>query len=99
MDLNKWATKTAESVRNRCFSKEAPCVGYGLAFYDPLEEEEKQWSFLIDIAFDPNNPPPKEEIEQLEKALEFISRGVAHIMGGKKEDINLDDLIVTGDLH
>ena len=99
MDLAKWTEKVVLTVRHRCSKKQSPCIGIGLAFFDPLEDEEKQWSFTIDLAFDPHNPPPREDIERLERALEFISRGVAHIMGGSKEDINLEDLIVHGELH
>lgn len=98
-NLTKWAEKSAEAVRRRCLHKQSPCVGFGLAFFDPLADENERWSFTIDLAFDPHNPPPEDEIKQLEQALEYIARGVAHIMGGKHEDINLDDLIVHGQLH
>lgn len=99
MNLNRWAEKTAQAVRNLCLRKNAPCVGFGLAFFDPMADENERWNFVIELAYDPHNPPSDEEKEQLEKALEFLSRGIAHIMGGSKEDINLDDLIVHGDLH
>ena len=99
MDLAKWTEKAAQTVRHRCSKKQSPCIGIGLAFFDPLASEDEQWSFTIDLAFDPHNMPPKEDIERLEKALEFISRGVAHIMGGTKEDISLADLVVRGKLH
>jgi len=98
-NLTKWANKAAEAVRNQCMLKEAPCVGFGLAFFDPMAPEDARWNFTIQLAFDPHNPPPEEERKQLEEALEYIARGVAHIMGGKHQDINLDDLIVHGELH
>ena len=98
-DLGKWTEKTAGAVRRICSNKEAPCVGFGLAFFDPMEPGEEKWNFVIELAFDPHNPPPEEEQKEVQKALEFIARGVAHIMGGEQRDIDLEELIVHGKLH
>jgi hypothetical protein len=40
-------------------------------------------SYVIELAFDPNNPPTQEERDQLQNAFEFISEGVRRIMADK----------------
>ena len=81
-DLNKWTEKTAQAVRRICSKKQAPCVGFSLIFFDPLATSEAQWNYVIELAFDPHNPPTEEEQEQLKKAFKFINEGVRRIMGG-----------------
>ncbi|NIT51797.1 MAG: hypothetical protein GWO41_03370, partial [candidate division Zixibacteria bacterium] len=41
------------------------------------------WNYVIELAFDPNNPPTQEERNQLQNAFEFISEGVRRIMDDK----------------
>jgi hypothetical protein len=71
MDLSKWVEKTAQAVRRICSKKQAPCVGL------------ERWNYVIELAFDPNNPPTQEERNQLQNAFEFISEGVRRIMDDK----------------
>ena len=100
MNLNKWTEKTAQAVRFICGKKQAPCVGFSLVFFDPMAEPEKRWNYVIELAFDPNNPPTEEEQENIREAFEFINRGVATIMGGEKKDgDNLEDYIARGYLQ
>jgi hypothetical protein len=83
MDLSKWVEKTAQAVRRICSKKQAPCVGFSLIFFDPMAEPEERWNYVIELAFDPNNPPSQEERNQLQNAFEFISEGVRRIMDDK----------------
>ena len=80
MNLSKWIEKTAQAVRHICMRKQAPCVGFSLVFFDPLAEPEERWNYVIELAYDPNNPPSQEERKRLEQAFEFISEGVRRIM-------------------
>jgi hypothetical protein len=89
-DLNKWTEKTAQAVRRICANKQAPCVGFSLIFFDPLAKPEEQWNYVIELAFDPHNPPSEEEREQLRQAFEFINEGVRRIMGGGEP--GMDDI-------
>jgi hypothetical protein len=43
----------------------------------------ERWNYVIELAFDPNNPPTQEERNQLQNAFEFISEGVRRIMDDK----------------
>lgn len=85
MDLDKWTEKTAQAVRRICSRKQAPCVGFSLVFFDPLaSEEDKRWNYVVELAFDPHQPPSEEERQQLAQTLEFISEGIKRIMGGEE---------------
>ena len=87
MNLSKWVEKTAQAVRHICIKKQAPCVGFSLVFFDPLAEPEERWNYVIELAYDPNNPPSPGERQRLEQAFEFISEGIRRIMReGKRED-------------
>ncbi len=89
MSISKWGEKTAQAVRRICGKKKALCVGFSLVFFDPTAEPDERWNYVIELAYDPNNPPAEEERKRLEKAFEFISEGVRRIMIGEapKEDI------------
>jgi hypothetical protein len=91
MDLSKWVEKTAQAVRRICSKKQAPCVGFSLIFFDPVAEPEDRWNYVIELAFDPNNPPSQEERKQLQKAFEFISEGVRRIMDDESGCYDTED--------
>jgi hypothetical protein len=99
MDLGKWAEQTAQAVRRICEQQEAPCVGFSLIFFDPLAEKDKQWGYVIELAFDPNNPPEEKERAEIQTAFEFINEGVRRIMGGEKVDDNIVNYISHGTLQ
>jgi len=100
MDLSKWVEKTAQAVRRICSKKQAPCVGFSLIFFDPMAEPEERWNYVIELAFDPNNPPSQEERKQLQNAFEFISEGVRRIMDDKKAGCeNIEDYTRQVPLH
>ena len=82
MNLQKWTEKVASAVRRICSRKQAPCVGFGLVFFDPMASDDEKWNFVIELAFDPHNPPEEKEQEQLRKSFELISEGIRRIMGG-----------------
>ncbi len=86
MNLKKWTAKTAMAVERICGKKQAPCVGFSLVFFDPMAPAEERWNYVIELAFDPHNPPEEEERKKLQKAFEFINEGVKKIMGGDFED-------------
>jgi len=98
MNLNKWAAKTAQAVERICGNKEAPCVGFSLVFFDPMAPEDERWNYVIELAYDPHNPPEEEEQKRLRKAMEFVSEGVRRIMGGDFET-DIEDFTARGDLH
>lgn len=83
IDLGKWSEKTAQAVRHICNKKQSFCIGFGLAFFDPMAKIDEQYSFNIHLAFDPNNPPEEKERLDIEKSLEYILEGVTHIMNGE----------------
>ena len=83
MNLSKWTEKTAGAVRRICQQKQAPCVGFSLLFFDPTAVPEQQWNFVIELAYDPRNPPGEEERKQVQQAFEFITEGIKRIMGGE----------------
>ena len=91
MDLSKWVEKTAQAVRRICSKKQAPCVGFSLVFFDPLAGPEERWNYVIELAFDPRNPPTQEEQEQLQNAFEFISEGVRRIMDSGAGSNKIED--------
>ena len=92
MNLNKWAEKTAQAVRYICSRQQAPCVGFSLIFFDPLAELDKRWGYVIELAFDPHNPPSDEEKKRLQEAFGFINEGVKRILGGG-EELEENDLL------
>ena len=61
MDLNKWAVKTALAVERICQDKQAPCVGFCLVFFNPLNEKEERWNYVVELAHDPHDPPQEDE--------------------------------------
>ena len=83
MNISKWGEKTAQAVRRICGKKRAPCVGFSLVFFDPMAEADARWNYVIELAYDPKNPPTEEERERLEHAFEFISEGIRRIMNGE----------------
>jgi len=86
MNLSKWSEKTAQAVRRVCSKKQAPCVGFSLIFFDPLAGPDERWNYVIELAYDPHNPPSQEEQERLEHAFEFISEGVRRIMSDDADE-------------
>ena len=92
MNLNKWTEKTAQAVRHICLKKKAPCVGFCLVFFDPMAEPEERWNYVIELAFDPDNPPTEEEQKQVQHVFEFVSKGIKHIMAHEDGYEELKDL-------
>jgi len=91
MNLSKWVEKTAQAVRHICLRKQAPCVGFSLVFFDPLAEPEERWNYVIELAYDPNNPPSPGERQRLEQAFEFISEGIRRIIGEEEREKKFED--------
>ena len=90
MNTSKWGEKTAQAVRRICGKKHAPCVGFSLVFFDPMAEPDERWNYVIELAYDPNNPPTEGEQKRLEQAFEFISEGVRRIMVGEAEKDDIE---------
>ena len=99
MDLSKWVEKTAQAVRHICSRKQAPCVGFSLVFFDPLAEPDERWSYVIELAYDPNNPPSQEERKRLERAFEFISEGLCRIMSEETNEEDFEDCSRVAQWH
>jgi hypothetical protein len=99
MNLSKWVEKTAQAVRHICMRKQAPCVGFSLVFFDPLAEPEERWNYVIELAYDPNNPPSEEERKQLEQAFELISEGIRRIMGEEESEKIFEDCSRVSQWH
>ena len=99
MDLSKWAEKTAGAVRRICQQKQAPCVGFSLLFFDPTAVADEQWNFVIELAYDPHNPPCDEERKQVQQAFEFISEGIKRIMGAETRENNYEEHTKEARLH
>ena len=93
MNLSKWTEKTVQAVRHICSKKQAPCVGFSLVFFDPMASEEERWNYVIELAYDPHNPPSKEEQERIQGAFEYINEGVRRLMDPEKDD-NLHEYTV-----
>lgn len=89
-DLSRWSSQTAETVRQICLRKEAPCVAFSLIFFDPFVKEEEMWNYVIQMAHDRHEPPSDEDKKRLEKALEFINEGVKRIMLGEFDGVGYD---------
>jgi hypothetical protein len=99
MNLSKWVEKTAQAVRHICIKKQAPCVGLSLVFFDPLAEPEERWNYVIELAYDPNNPPSLEERKRLEQAFEFISEGIRRIMSEETQGEDFEDCSRAAQFH
>jgi hypothetical protein len=99
MNLSKWVEKTAQAVRHICIKKQAPCVGFSLVFFDPLAEPEERWNYVIELAYDPNNPPSLEERKRLELAFEFISEGIRRIMSEEESEEKFEDCYRASQFH
>jgi hypothetical protein len=99
MNLSKWVEKTAQAVRHICIRKQAPCVGFSLVFFDPLAEPEERWNYVIELAYDPKNPPSQEERKRLEQAFEFISEGVRRIMNEEGSEEDFEDCSQAAQWH
>ncbi len=98
MDLSKWTQKTVGAVERICGSKQAPCVGFSLVFYDPMAPVGERWNYAIELAYDPHSPPEEEEQIRVRKSFELISEGIRRIMGGDFEN-DSENLTVRGNLH
>ena len=99
MNLSKWVEKTAQAVRHICIKKQAPCVGFSLVFFDPLAEPEERWNYVIELAYDPNNPPCQEEQKRLEQAFELISEGIRRIMSPEEIEEVAEDCYRVSQWH
>ena len=99
MNLSKWVEKTAQAVRHICIKKQAPCVGFSLVFFDPLAEPEERWNYVIELAYDPNNPPSQEERNRLEEAFELISEGIRRIMSQEEIEEVVEDCYRVSQWH
>ena len=98
MNLSKWTEKTAQAVRRIWGKKQAPCVGFSIVFYDPMAAEEERWNYVIELAFDPNNPPDEDEQVRVRKSFEVASEYIRRIMGGEFED-DPEDYTARGRLN
>jgi hypothetical protein len=57
-----------------------------LVFFDPIAvDDDKRWNYVIELAFDPHNPPTEEERKNLQEAFEYISEGIKRIYTQEKE--------------
>jgi hypothetical protein len=99
MNLSKWVEKTAQAVRHICIKKQAPCVGFSLVFFDPLAEPEERWNYVIELAYDPNNPPSPGERQRLEQAFELISEGIRRIMSEEEREDTFEDCSRASQWH
>jgi hypothetical protein len=99
MNLSKWVEKTAQAVRHICIKKQAPCVGFSLVFFDPLAEPDERWNYVIELAYDPNNPPSEDERKRLEKAFELISEGIRRILDGEENEEDFEDCSRAAQWH
>ncbi|MBW1982560.1 MAG: hypothetical protein JRJ12_15220 [Deltaproteobacteria bacterium] len=81
--IPKWTEKTAQAVKKICLEKNAPCVGFALVFFDPVAEQQQRWSYVIELAFDPHNPPTEEERQKVAATFEFICEGIKRLLGGE----------------
>lgn len=97
-DLSKWAQKTGEAVKRICGQKEGLPIAFAICFFDPMATEDKQWNFVIELAFDPNNPPPEEDQKKLRLAMEHIMDGVAQIYQADKVE-DMEDFTAKGSFH
>jgi len=88
MNIKQWAEKTSQVVKKRCLENANPCIGFSLCFYD-AESQIAPYSFVINLAFDPHNPPEDEERAIIEESLQVAVEHIAKIMGG--EAIEGDD--------
>jgi len=96
LSIGKWALKTAGCVEEDCKEANAPCIGYALVFITG----PGQFTFRFRLATDPHNPPPDEEIQEIEMALEHAALEIAKIMGGKKEELDdLSEFTAKGTFH
>jgi hypothetical protein len=54
-------------------------LGISLLFFNPTAPEAERWNFVIELAFDPNEPLPDEERKRLVACFEYIMEGVKKI--------------------
>ena len=99
LNLSKWVEKTAQAVRHICIRKQAPCVGFSLVFFDPLAQPEERWNYVIELAYDPNNPPSHEERKRLEQAFELISEGIRRVMSDEESEEDFEDCSQAAQWH
>lgn len=84
-DLGKWHNQTIEHVKHALDKADAPCVGYCLLFMDFKGEGVIEWKYKPFLAFDPNNPPPKEDRERLEEIFDRFGELAQTIMSGGED--------------
>ena len=99
VNLSKWVEKTVQAVRHICIKKQAPCVGFSLVFFDPLAQPEERWNYVIELAYDPNNPPSHEERKRLEQAFELISEGIRRVMSDEESEEDFEDCSQAAQWH
>jgi len=81
LNLSKWSAKTAEAVRRICDKEQKPCVAFTLVLID-TDGYSTSFKYVIEMAYDPHNPPSEDERKQLSESLTYISEGIKKIMGG-----------------
>jgi hypothetical protein len=87
LDIGKWNLQTIESVRHVLEKAEAPCVGFCMLFMDFVDADTILWKFKPMLAFDPHNPPPKEDRDKLEEIFNKWAELAQLIMsGGNKKN-------------
>jgi hypothetical protein len=99
LNLSKWVEKTVQAVRHICIMKQAPCVGFSLVFFDPLAQPEERWNYVIELAYDPSNPPSHEERKRLEQAFELISEGIRRVMSDEESEEDFEDCSQAAQWH
>ena len=84
IDLSKWIDEAVKTLRNACESRQKPCVGFSLLFFDPIAEKDEQWQFASYFVGDKKTDKfTEEDKERLELAFMFIQEGVKRIMTGE----------------
>jgi hypothetical protein len=104
-DKETWDGKTERSVGEDCKRQVGKiCVGYGLAFFDPMETDpDKIWSYSLRTAHS-REYMDEEQHERLQTSLKYIVKGIEKIFNVDIEELRamfteIEDYIIRGRLN
>ena len=82
-EFEEMGCENSRGSRAYMSEKTSSLCGLQFSVFRSASRRRRTLNYVIELAFDPHNPPTEADQKQLQQAFEFINEGVRRIMGGE----------------